>query len=190
MSSMIGKRWLSGSPTRASPLIPCLKYDRQRADLKFRCLQDIEINGADLDLGALPPDEIAAIDIGMQRRTKTRPATAAGPPPPGLRRFPPSCESGRPRPRAIDQPVRQFLQLGNVMLHLRCKFPRTSRRYQPERLIHNCQKSKQYLVVPSLRANGSRECAPDDRLREAIHRTAQRKKLDCFVACAPRNDAP
>jgi len=23
--------------------------------------------------------------------------------------------------------------------------------------------------VPSLRANGSRECAPDDRLREAIH---------------------
>ncbi len=28
---------------------------------------------------------------------------------------------------------------------------------------------------PSLRANGSRECAPDDRLREAIHRVAQRK---------------
>jgi len=27
----------------------------------------------------------------------------------------------------------------------------------------------------SLRANGSRECAPDDRLREAIHVTAQRK---------------
>jgi hypothetical protein len=25
---------------------------------------------------------------------------------------------------------------------------------------------------PSLRANGSRECAPDDRLREAIHLTA------------------
>jgi hypothetical protein len=29
------------------------------------------------------------------------------------------------------------------------------------------RRSKQ--VVPSLRANGSRECAPDDRLREAIH---------------------
>jgi hypothetical protein len=25
------------------------------------------------------------------------------------------------------------------------------------------------LYLPSLRANGSRECAPDDRLREAIH---------------------
>jgi hypothetical protein len=29
---------------------------------------------------------------------------------------------------------------------------------------------------PSLRANGSRECAPDDRLREAIHRTAKKKE--------------
>jgi len=37
-------------------------------------------------------------------------------------------------------------------------------------------------VEPSLRANGSRECAPDDRLREAIHLAAQRKKMDCFVA--------
>jgi hypothetical protein len=33
---------------------------------------------------------------------------------------------------------------------------------------------------PSLRANGSRECAPDDRLREAIQSHAQ--GLDCFVA--------
>jgi hypothetical protein len=37
-----------------------------------------------------------------------------------------------------------------------------------------------------LRANGSRECAPDDRLREAIQ--GNKKELDCFVACAPRND--
>jgi hypothetical protein len=29
--------------------------------------------------------------------------------------------------------------------------------------------------APSLRANGSRECAPDDRLHEAIHLAAQRK---------------
>src|SRR5213080_2295284 len=36
-------------------------------------------------------------------------------------------------------------------------------------------------LEPSLRANGSRECAPDDRLREAIHLSANRK-LDCFVA--------
>jgi hypothetical protein len=36
----------------------------------------------------------------------------------------------------------------------------------------------------SLRANGSRECAPDDRLREAIHRAA-RSDMDCFRAHAP-----
>jgi hypothetical protein len=28
-------------------------------------------------------------------------------------------------------------------------------------------------MIPSLRANGSRECAPDDRLREAIHSAAR-----------------
>src|SRR4249919_3956026 len=33
----------------------------------------------------------------------------------------------------------------------------------------------------SLRANGSRECAPDDWLREAIHR-AICGGMDCFVA--------
>jgi hypothetical protein len=32
-----------------------------------------------------------------------------------------------------------------------------------------------------LRANGSRECAPDDRLREAIH-FATCWSMDCFVA--------
>ena len=37
----------------------------------------------------------------------------------------------------------------------------------------------QSTVRPSLRANGSRECAPDDGLREAIQFAAQRK-LDCF----------
>jgi hypothetical protein len=41
-----------------------------------------------------------------------------------------------------------------------------------------------------LRANGSRERAPDDRLREAIQKVATPGvKLDCFVAFAPRNDA-
>jgi hypothetical protein len=34
--------------------------------------------------------------------------------------------------------------------------------------------------VSSLRANGSRECAPDDRLREAIQNF--RQILGCFVA--------
>src|SRR5258708_13841048 len=39
----------------------------------------------------------------------------------------------------------------------------------------------------SLRANGSRERVPDDRLREAIHRAAQRKN-GLLRRCAPRND--
>jgi hypothetical protein len=38
----------------------------------------------------------------------------------------------------------------------------------------------------SLRATGSRECAPDDGVREAIQR--HKRRLDCFVARAPRND--
>jgi hypothetical protein len=44
------------------------------------------------------------------------------------------------------------------------------------------------LAVPSLRANGSRECAPDDRLREAIQNPTAATIMDCFVRCAPRND--
>jgi hypothetical protein len=36
------------------------------------------------------------------------------------------------------------------------------------------------MTRPSLRANGSRERAPDDRLREAIQEAEQ--SLDCFVA--------
>src|SRR6266436_7899607 len=34
---------------------------------------------------------------------------------------------------------------------------------------------------PSLRANGSRECAPDDKLREAMH-ACRKESMDCFVA--------
>jgi hypothetical protein len=44
--------------------------------------------------------------------------------------------------------------------------------------------SSDMTMGPSLRANGSRECAPDDRLREAIHHAA-RSGMDCFVAIAP-----
>jgi hypothetical protein len=32
------------------------------------------------------------------------------------------------------------------------------------------------IMEPSLRANGSRECATDDRLGEAIHFAAQKKE--------------
>jgi hypothetical protein len=44
-----------------------------------------------------------------------------------------------------------------------------------------------FSCFSSLRATGSRERAPDDRLREAIHLTAC-GGMDCFVADAPRND--
>jgi hypothetical protein len=33
-----------------------------------------------------------------------------------------------------------------------------------------------------LRANGSRECAPDDKLREAIHASHAEERMDHFVA--------
>ena len=53
----------------------------------------------------------------------------------------------------------------------------------------NCGLRSSSFRLPSLRANGSRECAPDDRLREAIHRTAQR--MDGLLRrFAPRNDEP
>src|ERR1700750_2135573 len=45
---------------------------------------------------------------------------------------------------------------------------------------------KRYALAgnyPSLRANGSRECAPDGRLREAIQ--SQKTSTDCFVATLP-----
>src|SRR5258708_6065904 len=42
-------------------------------------------------------------------------------------------------------------------------------------------------MKPSLRANGSRERAPNDRLREAIHLAAQRKN-GLLRRFAPRND--
>src|SRR5258707_13129413 len=35
------------------------------------------------------------------------------------------------------------------------------------------------IVATSLRANGSRECAPDDRLREAIHSFFCAAEIDC-----------
>src|SRR3984957_14971614 len=40
-------------------------------------------------------------------------------------------------------------------------------------------------VPSSLRANGSRECAPDDRLSEAIHLSA-RRAMDCFADASQR----
>src|SRR6187402_693419 len=51
---------------------------------------------------------------------------------------------------------------------LRCKKRRRLRSMRP-------------ALLTSLRANGSRERAPDDRLREAIH-SAACGEMDCFVA--------
>ena len=43
--------------------------------------------------------------------------------------------------------------------------------------------------MSSLRANGSRECAPDDKLRRSNPCLSVRSpRVDCFVAGAPRND--
>ena len=42
-------------------------------------------------------------------------------------------------------------------------------------------------LSPSLRANGSRECAPDDgSAKQSISPLVE--SMDCLVACAPRND--
>jgi hypothetical protein len=42
-------------------------------------------------------------------------------------------------------------------------------------------------LKPLLRANGSRECAPDDRLQRS-NPSSRKERMDCFVARAPRND--
>src|SRR5258708_38626363 len=63
-----------------------------------------------------------------------------------------------------------------------------NRSIRKSRSIDVAQQRVQPVLIPhaSLRANGSRARAPDDRLREATHRV--RKRLDCFFACAPLND--
>src|SRR4051812_43477078 len=87
---MIGKRLLCGSSARARTSIPCwntgddgkgaawglvgrgatldplLKQGDRGAGLKPRRFQNPEVDRADLDLDARPPDEVVAIDIGMQ----------------------------------------------------------------------------------------------------------------------------
>ena len=46
---------------------PLLEHDFQRAGVKIRRLQDIEIDRTEFDLGIRLPDEIPPIDVGMQR---------------------------------------------------------------------------------------------------------------------------
>src|SRR6266849_2360828 len=75
---------------------------------------------------------------------------------------------------------------------VRCWFPTTgtarsialptaSRRWRRSKIRNNMTEN----LDSSLRANGSRECAPDDRLREAIHGARKGGLLRRF---APKND--
>src|SRR2546422_8088102 len=45
-------------------------------------------------------------------------------------------------------------------------------------------------ITPSLRANGSRECAPDDKLREAIHKAARKVWIASSLALLAMTKAP
>ena len=118
-----GKTLAFGIVDPQPDLPPLAEHDRQRAVLKFRRILDIEIDGADDDLGARPPDKVAAEDIGMQRSHEQADA--------------PERHAGRDqplaqiryhigwngRPGAVDQPVGHFLHVGCVHggCHLRRK---------------------------------------------------------------------
>ena len=89
---------------------PLLEHDFQRAGVKIRRLQNIEIDRAEFDLGARLPDEIAPVDVGMQRAdedpdTPERQASRDHPFA-GFRHEP--ARAGRRSP-AVDQPVGQLL---------------------------------------------------------------------------------
>ena len=64
---MIGKRLLCGIVDAGANLQSLLEHDDQGAGVKIRRFQNLEIDRAELDLGARLPDEIAAVNIGMQR---------------------------------------------------------------------------------------------------------------------------
>jgi len=91
-------------------LQPLLENDLQRAGVKFRRLQDMVVHRAGLDLGARLPDEIAAIDLGMQRADED-----ADTPERQARRDHPFAALGHETDRAgrgspaVDQPVGQLL---------------------------------------------------------------------------------
>jgi hypothetical protein len=108
-----GKTLVLGIVDPVSDLPPLAKHDGQRAASKFRRILDIEVHTPDHDLGARPPDEIAAENIGVQRPNEDADAPQRQPGPhqalAGLRQQQGSC--GRP---TIDQPVGNFLQFGCV----------------------------------------------------------------------------
>src|SRR5258706_15599771 len=65
----------------------------------------------------------------------------------------------------LDRPLSRAMTAGVRSAFARDEWPRIQ--------FSNSQKTIQF-VEPSLRANGSRECAPDDRLREAMHLAAKK----------------
>src|SRR5438132_7995200 len=64
---------------------------------------------------------------------------------------------------------------------------RDSQAKRSQKLGSAQDRAEEVAVRPSLRANGSRECAPDERLREAIH-VAAKLKSGLLRRFAPRND--
>ena len=76
----------------------------------------------------------------------------------------------RPRKRAVPYKTR----LTGWLIFLTKAFSKKTRLTENEG-FGVTRRTPRHFLLPSLRANGSRECAPDDRLREAIHLSAQRK---------------
>src|ERR1700730_11831424 len=87
------------------------------------------------------------------------------------------CRQDADNPRGRQERQRGLVGDGAMIL-LRCEIIMSA---QNPASISKCR-----FVKPSLRANGSRECAPDDRLREAIH-SRNKKKKNGLLRCA-RND--
>ena len=112
---MIGKRLLCGIVDTGPNLHALLEHDDSGLVWKSGESENVEIDRADLDLGARLPDEIAAENIGMQGSNEDADA-----PQRQARRDQPLADfrhhlrrAGR-GPRAVDQPVGEFLQFGCV----------------------------------------------------------------------------
>ena len=122
---MIGKWLARGSSARHADLDSLLENDFQRAGVEVLGVHDIEIDGADLDLGARLPDEIHAEDFGMQRADEDADAPQRHA---GLDQTLAAFRHHRlgfsRRPRAVDQPVHQVLKFRRIHLHsIGGKFP-------------------------------------------------------------------
>ena len=97
----------------APHLDPLLEHDAKRALGEFGRVQDLEIDGADFDLLALPPDEVAAEDFRMQRADEdAEPRQRQAGIDQALADSGDHVGRGPRRPRAVDQPVEDTLEPG------------------------------------------------------------------------------